>query len=648
MSRAFYSASVEDFLAQEEDYILGVLARHNTYDLSTEQREAWSAQIRILKRELAAYREGWLAFEYTIPRMGKRVDNILILRDRVFLLEFKVRATDYQQAARDQVTDYALDLQNFHRESHLITLIPMLIATAAKTRPLAQGMQKPRIHEVVCCNESNIHTAIDNLSQGEAAAPIDTLKWLNSPFSPTPNIVEAAQVLYKNHNVSDISRNDAGAINLRETSQAIEDIIKESKLKHQKSICFVTGVPGAGKTLVGLNLASASKHGEEHDLAVFFSGNIYLVEVLQEALACDAANNSARRITKADAMRDAKRFIQLIQHFRNDAFYKEDIPEEKIAIFDEAQRAWDKKKLALSLKEEDRARACSEPELLIRAMNRHKDWAVLVCLVGGGQEIHNGETGIGEWVEAIERSFPDWHVYLSDRMTDAEYGDAGAWQHLCQGERYHVLPDLHLSVSMRSFRSEHVSRMMKCLLDNDFEQARALYASIKDKYPIHLTRDYAEAKQWVRDHARGSERYGVVAQSAALRLKPHGIWVEKDLTASQWFLNDKDDVRSSYFMEDVGTEFKVQGLELDWTVVAWDANLRITHGEWDFFRFMGNKWVHINDEEKALHLKNAYRVLLTRARQGMVIFVPHGDPNDHTRCPEWYDGIYETLRSVLQ
>lgn len=648
MSRAYYSASVQDFMAQDEAAILGTLVQNNLGDLTDDQRDAWIAQITILKRELAPFPDGWVAFEYTIPRMGKRVDNVLLYRGRVFLLEFKVNADSYKQADRDQVTDYALDLQNFHEASHNVELVPMLIATQAAAQGIETGEQKESIRHVVCCNGNNLGAAIRELSAPPAPTTIDVQAWLNSTFSPTPNIVEAAQALYKNHNVSDISRNDAGAINLRETSQAIEAIIKESKEKHQKSICFITGVPGAGKTLVGLNLASASKHGEEQDLAVFFSGNIYLVEVLQEALARDAVNNPARKTTKTAALRESSRFIQLVQHFRNDAFFKGETPEEKIAIFDEAQRAWSKEKFASTLKEADKPRACSEPELLIRAMNRHEDWAVLVCLVGGGQEIHNGETGIGEWVEAIERSYPDWHVYLSDRMTDAEYGNPSRWLELSQNERYHVLPELHLAVSMRSFRSEHVSLLMKCLLDNDFAQAKELYAKVKEQYPIHLTRNYEEAKQWVRAHANGSERYGVVAQSAALRLKPHGIWVEKDLTASQWFLNGKDDVRSSYFMEDVGTEFKVQGLELDWTVVAWDANLRIGNGEWDYFRFSGSKWVHINDATKALHLKNAYRVLLTRARQGMVIFVPHGDPNDHTRCPEWYDGIYETLKRVLQ
>lgn len=650
MSRAFYSASVEDFLIQDSNAIFGIISKNDPFHTTTElQRNAWAEQISILKRELAGLTNATIAFEYTIPRMGKRIDNVLIYRGCVFLLEFKVGTPTYNADAVEQVTDYALDLQNFHQASRNAFLIPVLVATEAPALPIPEGELKERIHNVIKCNGADIRSVIDQISEQVQgyATPINAQTWLNSPYSPTPTIVEAAQMLYQQHGVVDIAHNSAGATNLTTTSDAIYHIIDDCQRNKKKAICFITGVPGAGKTLAGLNIANRCHSFSEDKHAVLLSGNGPLVQVLREALARDEKERLHIKKTEADS--HVKAFIQPIHHFRDEAVVDMRAPKEKVAIFDEAQRAWNADMLSKFMKQKKGRLnfSQSEPDFLISVMDRHEDWAVIVCLVGGGQEINTGEAGILEWFQAIRTSFPHWQVYLSNRMTDTEYAPNGAIIEQVQGLNYQFLPELHLSVSLRSFRSESVSAFIKNLLDNNFTQAKELYQQFRHDYPIYLTRDFVDAKAWIKSHAKGSERYGLVACSSAIRLKPHGIWVKNKLDAPSWFLNKREDIRSSYCLEDVATEFDIQGLELDWVLMGWDANLRLENGEWAYYGFTGTSWNNTN-EERAAYLKNAYRVLLTRARQGMVIFVPHGDPNDHTRCPEWYDGIYETLRSVLQ
>ncbi len=288
----------------------------------------------------------------------------------------------------------------------------------------------------------------------------------------------------------------------------------------------------------------------------------------------------------------------------------------------------------------------SEPEFLISCLDRHKDWAVIICLVGGGQEINTGEAGISEWVKSLNRSFPEWRVYVSDKLTDSEYA-AGKALNILSTHKYVVTnPALHLSVSLRSFRAEHVSLLIKNLLDLNLEEAQNNYAAIKNKYPIVLTRSIATAKQWLKDKARGTERYGIVVSSQAQRLKPYAIDVKSPMDPIHWFLDGKEDIRSSYYLEDVATEFQVQGLELDWACVTWDGDFRYTTDGWQCFSFVGSKWNNINKEARRLYLKNAYRVLLTRARQGMVIVVPEGDSEDATRIHSFYDATYRYLQEI--
>ena len=438
----------------------------------------------------------------------------------------------------------------------------------------------------------------------------------------------------------------AGQLNLNSTTTAINKIIDASKRCHKKSICFITGVPGAGKTLAGLNIANRRHEFDENEHAVFLSGNQPLVDVLQEALARDECSRT--EVKKTEALRKAKAFIQNIHHFRDDAISTDTAPAEKVAIFDEAQRAWDEPSLVKFMMRKKGVPNfnMSEPEFLISIMDRHKDWAVIICLIGGGQEINTGEAGLKEWFDVLKKKYRHWDVYVSDKLADSEYVGSSTVDKLIAGLNCTPVEELHLAVSLRSFRSERVSEFVKMLLDGEINKARELYRVLKSNYPIVMTRDLQKAKAWVKARARGTERYGLIASSGAKRLRRFGIWVQSKIDAKNWFLNGKDDVRSSYFLEETATEFDIQGLELDWAVVGWDANLHWQDGEFYCWNFKGTKWQRINNSADRAYLKNAYRVLLTRARQGFVIFIPPGSEEDATCLNAYYDGTYNYLKSI--
>jgi hypothetical protein len=414
----------------------------------------------------------------------------------------------------------------------------------------------------------------------------------------------------------------------------------------------VTGVPGAGKTLVGLNIATKKYDKALDTHAVFLSGNDPLVTVLREALIRDAisqlAGKSERR-ERTDIRHEVKAFIQNVHHFRDAGVRDPDgPPADRVVIFDEAQRAWNREMTSEFMRRKKGVPEFkqSEPEFLISYMDRHPDWTVVVCLVGGGQEINRGEAGISAWLDAVREEFADWRVYLSPELTDSEYAAGHALQHLNGRGNVHEDTALHLAVSMRSFRAENVSAFVKAALDCEVEGARELLRRFVDRYPIAVTRNLQRAKRWVREHARGSERYGLVASSGAQRLKPHAIDVRVNVNPVHWFLNGMDDTRSSYYLEDAATEFQVQGLELDWVCVTWDADLRFRSSGWQYHAFLGKRWTNVNKLDRRQYLLNAYRVLLTRARQGMVICVPEGDASDPTRDPQFYDPTFDYLVDI--
>jgi len=653
MRREYYSDTIANFLRTMPNEILGRLVKNNDFALEQTQRDAWLEEINILQKTLQPYK-GSVYFEYSIPRMGKRIDAVVITGSTIFVLEFKVGKDEFPSYAIDQVWDYALDLKNFHETSHEHFIAPVLIATKAKIT-LATISPTPHNDKLlfpIKCNGELLGQVIADVLRFSEGIAIDPTLWESGRYQPTPTIIEAAMALYNGHAVNEISRSDASAINLSETSDKISEIIRFSREKSHKSICFVTGVPGSGKTLVGLNIAT--KHiDKDNDLySVFLSGNGPLVAVLREALARDKVQHEKERgckFRKSEAMSDVKMFIQNVHNFRDECLIDfQKPPVEHVALFDEAQRAWDLQQTVNFMQRKKKTPNFnkSEPEFLISCLDRHPDWAVVVCLVGGGQEINTGEAGISEWIESLIRSFPDWHIYIPPRLTDSEYGTKKVLDTIKTRSNTIYKDELHLSVSMRSFRAEHVSLLVKQLLDLKPNEAQKTLANVECTYPIVVTRDLNKAKQWLKEQARGSERYGIVVSSQAERLKPHAIDVKSPVDPIHWFLDGKEDVRSSYFLEDVVTEFQVQGLELDWACVVWDADFRYTKDGWEYFSFIGDRWNHIRKKERQVYLKNAYRVLLTRARQGVVIVVPPGDPDDVTRKNEFYNPTYEYLQEI--
>lgn len=657
MDRAYYSASIADFLEAAPDEILGQLARGASKSgthLESTQTDAWREQIRILKSELVPYCEtGSLYFEYSIPRLGKRIDVLALIGSALFVLEFKVGDREFKSYALDQACDYALDLKNFHETSHKLPIAPVVIATRAATTvdSFAYPTYGDNVFHPIKASTESLGDVIRRVLELVGGPTIEVSTWEQGRYHPTPTIVEAAMALYKGHSVADISRSDASATNLTQTSQAIDEIIQRSQHERVKSICFVTGVPGAGKTLVGLNIATKHIDKESELYSVFLSGNAPLVAILREALARDKLvheREQGRKVRKGAVLSEVKQFIQNVHHFRDECLVDSGPPIEHVVLFDEAQRAWTREHTRkFMLQRKKRANfEHSEPEFLISCLDRHRDWAVVICLVGGGQEINTGEAGISEWIKALTRSFPQWRIYLSSRLTDSEYGTGEVLRWLESRPNVVTRDELHLAVSMRSFRAENVSLLVKQLLDLEAGAARRTLNQLSQRYPIMLTRSLHDAKRWVRQQARGSERYGVVVSSEAQRLKPHAIDVRAPIDPCHWFLNEKDDVRSSYYMEDAATEFQVQGLELDWVCVTWDGDLRYSPKGWSHWSFRGKRWVRIKSSSRQVYLKNAYRVLLTRARQGMTIVVPEGDASDPTRNPEYYDSTFEYLKSI--
>lgn len=650
-TNAYYAADIVKFVATSSNEILGAIAAIGAFSVEITQRDAWVIEIEVLKQALSGI-SGKLFLEFNVPRIGSRIDAVVISGPVIFVIEFKVGEKTYTRDGRNQVWDYALDLKNFHKASHLASIIPILVATEANSS--VTELPEPHADNVfppINSNSDGLKALIRTVLANITGDTLDAQAWGNAPYHPTPTIIEAAQNLYSKHSVDAIARSDAGARNLKITSRRIEELVEEAQLYHRKAIIFVTGVPGAGKTLVGLNVAT-KKRDATTTHAVFLSGNGPLVNVLTEALTRDEVSRIRKKgdkTRKGEVAQKVKAFIQNVHHFRDAGLQNETSPpSDHVVIFDEAQRAWNREMTSDFMRRKKKRPGFdqSEPEFLISYLNRHDDWAVIVCLVGGGQEINRGEAGISAWLDAVKTTFNSWYVYVSPDLTDSEYAAGHALDKL--KNRANVIQDdsLHLAVSMRSFRAEKVSAFVKAILDREYATARQLLKSITARYPLALTRDLKVAKDWIRRHARGNERYGLVASSGAQRLKPHAIDIRVEIDPVHWFLNGANDTRSSFYMEDAATEFQVQGLELDWICMTWDADLRCGESGWNYHSFVGTKWTTVHKSERQQYLLNAYRVLLTRARQGMVIFVPNGESSDLTRAPGYYDATFDYLADI--
>lgn len=702
--RCLYNSTFAEFLGSDDNFIFGALCDNYHGEALTTTREAWKSEIAIMKGVLSklAGEDGQIIFEYDIPRLGKRIDVVLLLHGVVFCLEFKVGESSILEMDIDQVLDYALDLKNFHKFSEDRIIVPILVATKYRNAStnIQMSVYADKVVNPLVSGENGIADLISAvLGRFPNETPVNP-NWIISPYAPTPTIIEAARSLYENHSVENITRHEADKVTTDQTIAYILDVIKYSKENGKKSICFVTGVPGAGKTLVGLDVAIKQTYqGQdkpvEDEGAVYLSGNGPLVAVLTEALAQDnlqncRARNESKKIT--DSRREVSKSIQMIHRYRDNMLAKIKNPVENgvleidpakavkmqkqgfgevehVAIFDEAQRSWTHKRLADYLKRGgtygNKLKVpnfpVSEAAFLIWSLDQREDWATIVCLVGGGQEINTGEAGISEWIKALNENFPHWNVYISPKLTDAEYAE-GKVNELLKDNKNVVFDErLHLGVSLRSYRAEKLSAFVHALLTFD-PAASTLYAEIKDKYPIVLTRDMDKARKWLHEKVRGTERTGVLVTKESARFKPLGVHIlpSGDENAVHWFLEDKVDTRSSNYLEDAATEIQVQGLELDYTCLLWDADMRCENSKWHFYRFNGQtKWVEQtgsteNNQELLKYMLNAYRVLLTRARAGMVICVPYGNGNktvsgfweDSTRLPEYYDGTYQYLKGL--
>ncbi len=644
--KAYYCNSIPGFIHDNSTSIIGQLVKHS-FEVNKDQSDAWENQISELQNRLEKCgMEGDIIFEYDIVRLGKRIDVILLIRHMVFSLEFKNGKDIFTAQDAQQAEDYAIDIKNFHKESEDLYVCPILIATKAEPYKKVQSSgcyPDKQIH----LQRENIETLIPKVSSivdlyGDDKE-IDFEKWFNSPYYPTPTIVAAAVEAYSSHNLSQIAQSEAGQENINLCEEKINEVINKAQTNKRKCVCFVTGVPGAGKTLVGLDVVAKNMDEGKKNLSVYLSGNGPLVEVLREALKRSVkAKKQFNRETEAAI----NTLIQSSYAFKKDNASHNHATPENILIFDEAQRVWNKEKMS-SKHKENPLMAVSEPHLLFSIMDRHQDWAVMICLVGLGQDIYDGEVGINEWFRCGIEDFKEWELYYSPEIF-GQVEDKNINREMIEGcERCHPIPELHLKTSIRSFRADKQCQFVDALLDNKPDEAKEVYNIISEKYPIYITRDYETAKNWVRNQVRGSQRSGVLACSSAQRLKPEGIYVPTEIDVKNWFLAPSDDLRSSNMLEIVASEFKVQGLEIDWAIVCWDADLRRKEGknDWEYYSFRGTRWNRRNKPEQKRYLLNSYRVLLTRARQGMILFVPKGvDPEvDETRNSEYYDNIYSYL-----
>lgn len=676
MRQAYYKNYFRNFSIDDPNRILGILNKRGI-EFSSQYNDvniAWDTSIPIFQKTVVSLirknprSEKWsILLEYEIPRLGGRIDAVILADDIIFTLEYKNDRNKYLLADQRQIEDYALDLFDFHLQSRDRVIIPILIAPrSAEYNNTKLFTNTNLVKECFNANQNNlaeiILTTYDRFHNSNNEI-IDTDKWEQSEYQPTPTIIQAAKALFAGQKVEAITKTEAESENILKATRYIINVINDAEENKKKVVCFVTGVPGAGKTLVGLNIVHEKEgFGREETNTAYFSGNGPLIKVLKEALARDHYNTAemkyvqgkiSEKPTKSNSEHNVKLKIQNLHQFIKSGLRLKSKPNEQVVVFDEAQRCWDATHFYNKAKRnENREKAPfiiekkPEAEILFEIMDRH-EWAVIVALVGGGQEINTGEAGIAEWGRVIESKYKNWQVHISPQLLFGDDTTAGA--KLFKKEPGNIFiktnPELHLSVSQRSFRATYLNTWVNAVIDNNPKLAQIEAEKINANYPLIITRDLLSAKKWLRDKVLGNKRIGLIASSGAVRLRSYGINVKDSIDEALWFLNDEKDVRSSYYLEVTATEFAVQGLELDWIGVCWDCDLRRSFDNWDFKNFSGTKWSNVNKKEDQQYLLNTYRVLLTRAREGLVIWVPKGEKDDPTRLPSFYDPIFEYLKS---
>ncbi len=649
-NRMALAVPLSQFMVAPMESMIGGLTSHAASQLLTgaveaQQVAAWQESLSWLQtaaRSLAIARPSstnWtVVLEYAIPRRGSRVDALLIADDRLFVLEFK--STNVDLAAKRQAEDYGIELRDFHAASPDVAIYP--IACGAQATHTANELHS--LAGVGLCSTAPPEELGDLLEElaGDgpelARAALTAQTWLAAPYHPTPTIIEAARALYSGHSVRELSTSEASTEHLARTQTAVGRVVDDTFTRKRHAICFITGVPGAGKTLAGLNVV--------HDLegartATFLSGNGPLVKVLQAVLSGDL--RAREGVSKGEAERRASTMVNNVHRWIDEYVdhNPEAVPHESVVVFDEAQRAWSREHSKRKF-----GRDISEPEAILEVMSRRPS-AVLVGLIGGGQEINTGEAGLSEWGRALVGRFKHWDVVLSPEVTSGQV-EAGTTlfpdSRAVDPTRVQADPALHLKVSQRSYRAERLSEWVEHVLAGRPREASQLLEQLPH-YPIVMTRSLPAARAWTAERTRGLRRCGLLASSGARRLRQDGISVTERVDPVHWYLKPADDVRSSSFLELPMTEFGVQGLELDWACVAWGGDLTRAKNDWLIRSFRGTRWQAVKKPDRQAYAINRYRVLLTRAREGMVIWIPSGSDDDKTRQPAAYDSVASYLTS---
>ena len=664
---AYYRATLSEFVDADPTGVGSVLtskyAADGYFQLLSTQSVSWEISLPMLQKSLRKVSclvpdaGNWgVLLEYPLYRLRRRIDLVVIAGDLLFVVELKVGADRAELADINQVEEYALDLRDFHKASHGLKMQPVLCCTELPEQ--ADGPEyepDTQVQRVVVASAEGLASVLTGRYLSASQEPrqqLDVEAWDSSSYEPVPTIIEAATTIFAGHSVKSISRSDAE--NLAECSQEVLRLIEEAKTEGRRRLIVVTGVPGSGKTLAGLNVAHGGLNAEsERGEVVYLSGNTPLVLVIREALAQDEkarCDIQGERKTLKSIRHDLQTRIQHINDFLKE-YCRHDRrrpPHEHAIVFDEAQRAWDRKQGQKKF-----GRNATEPELLLEVMGRHTpDWAAIVCLVGAGQEINTGEAGMRQWGEALSSGL-DWELVAPDAAIRGAGDTAGTA--LFPDDFPSELPittnnRLRLTVPMRSYRSEFVSVWVDAVLSGDPDRAAQVAAQL-GAYPITLTRSLQACRGWLKQNTRGQRRAGLLASSKASRLLAEGLGasltVEDKNRICHWYLKPIGDYRSSNSLEVTANEYTCQGLELDFAGICWGGDFMRANDDrnWSFRKLRSTSWNRVHNKNDRRFILNKYRVFLTRAREGMVLFVPHGDLADNTRPPMHYDKLAEYLVS---
>jgi len=652
--------SLSGFTLADDAQLLGELtdavASTGIQSTRTTQIETWKIQITLLKRcalnliqRCEAAKDWHLILEYELPRRQKRPDAILLAEDVILVIEFKIGASSHDASSRWQVEDYCLNLRDFHGGSSGRAIVPVLCSTAAPNVTSLPPILNSCVAPIQLTNADDLTRVL--LSAYEAfhhlnGSPIDASTWIDAPYCPTLSVIEAAERLYENHDVREI--NHSYASNLDATTDLLAKVVREAREQNRRYVCFVTGVPGAGKTLTGLNVVhDPSLRAEGGPSGIFLSGNGPLVKVVREALVLSQKRAGRRR---KDCAHEVSTFIQNVHQFlRYHREHPTALPHEHVVVFDEAQRAWDQERM-LHKRGVDRSEAAE----LLDVMDRLDGWAVIIALVGGGQEIFLGEAGLEEWGRAVAVR-PNWRVVASPEVVS---GGASVSGHrlfaddVPPGIEFRPEPLAHLSVGVRSFRAQRLAEWVDAVLTLDTERAQSLVPDRRE-FPLHFTRDLDVAKAWLRARSEpgNGQRAGLIATSEDQRLRAYGLERSSAFrlgySFEKWFLMPPSDTRSSHVLEVAASEFECQGLELDWVGLCWGGDLTPSNcGDWEYRKSCGGGWNQVRNDAERIYSRNRYRVLLTRARLGMIIWIPPGNAQDPTLDPTRFDRVARLLEEA--